>query len=65
MPRNDFIYHYDVAIEPEAVKPVHREIMKLLYKKYAGEAFGNAEPAYDGVKNLYTLKDLPVGKDGV
>ncbi len=65
LPRNDFIYHYDVTITPETVKAVHREVMELLYKKYAGEAFGKARPAFDGSRNLYTMVDLPVGRDGV
>ena len=65
LPQNDLIYHYDVTITPEAVKHVHREIMELVYKKYAGEAFGKARPAFDGSRNLYTMKDLPVGRDGV
>ena len=47
------------------MKPVHREIMELVYKKYAGEAFGKARPAFDGSRNLYMMKDLPVGRDGV
>ena len=65
LPRNDLIYHYDVIIKPEAVKVVLREIMELVYKKYAGEAFGKAKPAFDGSRNLYTMKELPVGRDGV
>ena len=65
LPRNDLIYHYDVIIKPEAVKVVLREIMELVYKKYASEAFGKAKPAFDGSRNLYTMKELPVGRDGV
>ena len=63
--RQDLIYHYDVTIAPETVRSVHREVMEQVYKKYAGEAFGKARPAFDGSRNLYTTKDLPVGRDGV
>ena len=65
LPPNDYLFHYDVTIEPAALKSVQREIIRLVYEKYGGEAFGKAKPAYDGSKNLYTMKDLPVGKDGV
>ena len=65
LPSNDTVYHYDVSIEPEPVKPVRREIMTILYEKYGTEAFGKAVPAYDGSRNLYAMKDLPVGKNGV
>lgn len=65
LPRNDLIYHYDVTIEPEAVKSVYHEVMQQVYDKYGGEAFGKARPAFDGSRNLYAMKDLPIGRDGV
>ena len=65
LPKSDLIYHYDVTITPDAAKSVHREVMEQVYERYAGEAFGKARPAFDGTKNLYTMKDLPVARDGV
>lgn len=52
-------------IHPETIKSIHRQIMEVVYNKYSGKAFGKTRPAFDGSRNLFTIQDLPIGKDGI
>ena len=60
------MYHYDVEIEPnKCPQRVNHQIVDALFKKYGRERLGGGRPAFDGKKNIYSCKELPVGDDGV
>ena len=58
------IYHYDVSIVPEASRDVNRAVIKTLEDNYQ-KVFKGEKPVFDGKKNLYTKKRLPIEKNGV
>ena len=59
------LYHYDVSIVPDKCpRRVNREIIEELVKVNADQ-FAHHKPVFDGRKNLYSRKLLPIGKDRV
>ncbi|KAJ1980491.1 hypothetical protein H4R35_001111 [Dimargaris xerosporica] len=55
------IYHYDVTIEPELKTAAKcRRVFEAYEKKYRQSHFGGAYPVYDGRKNLYAPRQLPL-----
>ncbi|KAI5063796.1 hypothetical protein GOP47_0020466 [Adiantum capillus-veneris] len=50
------IFHYDVAIEPEPPKGLHRAVLN----QGVQEKLPRARVAYDGQRSLYTAKELPL-----
>ena len=58
-----FIYHYDVDISPsKCPRSINREVMQAAVEKYARE-LGDYYPVFDGKKNLYTRRKLPITRD--
>ncbi|KAJ3670135.1 hypothetical protein LUZ60_010459 [Juncus effusus] len=54
------LYHYDVAINPEAKsRGTNRAIMAELLGAHKEAFFGGKLPAYDGRKSIYTAGALP------
>ncbi|CAH0387529.1 unnamed protein product [Bemisia tabaci] len=51
----EWIFHYDIATDPERPKRLLREVVDKFIKKH----FPTFRPAFDGKKNLYTSKPLP------
>ena len=59
------LYHYDVAIIPDKCpRRVNREIIEALIGAHA-DYFGHQKPVFDGRKNLYSRRPLPIGRDRV
>ena len=59
------LFHYDVAIIPEKCpRRVNREVVEEVVKKYS-HYFGGQKPVFDGRKNLYSKRPLPIGRDRV
>ncbi len=59
------LYHYDVSIIPDKCpRRVNREIIEELVKVHADQ-FAHHKPVFDGRKNLYSRKMLPIGKERV
>ena len=59
------LYHYDVAIVPDKCpRRVNREIVEALINAHA-DYFGHQKPVFDGRKNLYSRRPLPIGRDRV
>lgn len=59
------VYHYDVAIVPDKCpRRVNREIVEALVQAHA-DYFGHQKPVFDGRKNLYSRRPLPIGRDRV
>ena len=59
------LYHYDVAIVPDKCpRRVNREIIEALINAHA-DYFGHQKPVFDGRKNLYSRRPLPIGRDRV
>ena len=59
------LYHYDVTITPDKCpRRVNREIIEVLVNTHK-EYFGQQKPVFDGRKNLYSRKALPIGRDRV
>ena len=59
------LYHYDVAIIPDKCpRRVNREIIEALISAHA-DYFGHQKPVFDGRKNLYSRRPLPIGRDRV
>lgn len=52
------LFHYDVSIEPEPPKGLHRSIIGQAVKAYGQEKLRGAIPAYDGQRALYTARQL-------
>lgn len=62
---NCILYHYDVSIIPDKCpRRVNREIVEALVQNH-GEYFAMQKPVFDGRKNLYSRKPLPIGRDRV
>ncbi|KAJ8020589.1 Protein argonaute-1 [Holothuria leucospilota] len=68
IPHGD-IYHYDVTIAPEKCpRRVNREVIDYLvgaYSRNAPKIFEGQMPVFDGRKNMYTKKQLPIGQEKV
>ena len=59
------LYHYDISIVPEKCpRRVNREVIEALVDAQS-DFFGNIRPVFDGRKNMYTRKALPVGRERV
>ena len=59
------LFHYDVAIIPEKCpRRVNREVVEEVVKKYS-HYFGGQKPVFDGRKNLYSKRPLPIGRERV
>ena len=59
------LFHYDVAIIPEKCpRRVNREVVEEVVKKYS-QYFGGQKPVFDGRKNLYSKRPLPIGRERV
>ena len=59
------LYHYDVAIVPDKCpRRVNREIIEALINAHA-DYFGHQKPVFEGRKNLYSRRPLPIGRDRV
>ncbi|EFA11590.1 argonaute-2a isoform X1 [Tribolium castaneum] len=52
-------YHYDVSITPDTPKSFLRDVMNLFARKH----YPKNHPAFDGRKNLYSPKKLPLPND--
>ena len=62
---NCSLYHYDVTITPDKCpRRVNREIIETLVNTHK-EYFGQQKPVFDGRKNLYSRKSLPIGRERV
>lgn len=62
MPSAD-IFHYDISITPDKCpRRVNREIIETMVKRFQANIFSERRPVYDGRKNLYTTKPLPIDK---
>ncbi|XP_071810855.1 protein argonaute-2-like isoform X2 [Apostichopus japonicus] len=68
IPHGD-IYHYDVTISPEKCpRRVNREVIDYLvgaYSRSTPKIFEGQMPVFDGRKNMYTKKQLPIGQEKV
>lgn len=66
IPHGD-IYHYDVTISPEKCpRRVNREVIDYLvgaYSRSTPKIFEGQMPVFDGRKNMYTKKQLPIGQE--
>src|SRR5690554_859328 len=58
MPNNN-IHHYDVTITPDVPPPVNRKVFEHFITLHRRSDLGNANPVYDGRKNLFSAKALP------
>ena len=59
------LYHYDVTIVPDKCpRRVNREIIEALVQSHTDQ-FAHQKPVFDGRKNLYSRKLLPIGKERV
>ena len=54
------LYHYDVTITPKCPKRINRVVFEALMKTYAGKLVRDQKPAFDGNKNMYCRKQLPI-----
>ncbi|MCO5609555.1 hypothetical protein L7F22_063784 [Adiantum nelumboides] len=52
------IFHYDVTIEPDPPKGLHRSVLNQAVQAHQAEMLG-AMVAYDGQRALYTATELP------
>lgn len=65
MPPNQYMYHYDVEIEPSRCpRRIKHRIVEAVINKHSN-TFKGRKPAFDGQKNLYSREEIPVGKNGV
>ena len=62
--RDHDIYQYDVTIEPKCPAAVNRQIIQELVRVYAN-IFKSDKPVFDGKKNVYTVRALPIGNEKV
>ncbi|XP_024085954.1 protein argonaute-2-like [Cimex lectularius] len=58
---NMIVYHYDVTVEPEKPRAFYREAVELVRREY----FPNCYPSFDGRKNIYSYRKLPLQGDAV
>ena len=64
LPKGD-IHHYDLSISPDKCpRRVNRDIVEAMVSTYH-EVFGEQRPVFDGRKNLYSSRALPIGKKPV
>lgn len=55
------VYHYDIELTPRASKAIKRQVFHLAMQQSA--EIGSFLPVYDGEKNMYTARRLPL-KEG-
>lgn len=56
------IHHYDVSICPDKCpRRVNRDVVEMMVKSYH-QVFQDLKPVFDGRKNIYCRKALPIGK---
>ncbi|XP_015750003.1 PREDICTED: protein argonaute-3-like [Acropora digitifera] len=64
LPKGD-IHHYDLSISPDKCpRRVNRDIVEAMVSTYH-KVFGEQRPVFDGRKNLYSSRALPIGKKPV
>lgn len=62
---NCVLYHYDISIVPDKCpRRVNREIVEALVMSQA-QYFAHQKLVFDGRKNLYSRRPLPIGRDRV
>ena len=54
------VYHYDVEFEKKAPKAINRRVFAQAMKE--NPQYGKFMPVYDGQKNIYTARPLPLRK---
>ena len=64
LPKGD-IHHYDLSISPDKCpRRVNRNVVETMVNTYH-KVFGGQRPVFDGRKNLYSSKALPIGRKPV
>ena len=64
LPKGD-IHHYDLSISPDKCpRRVNRDVVEAMVSTYH-RVFGGQRPVFDGRKNLYSSKALPIGRKPV
>lgn len=64
LPKGD-IHHYDLSISPDKCpRRVNRDVVEAMVNTYH-KVFGGQRPVFDGRKNLYSSKALPIGRKPV
>ena len=64
LPKGD-IHHYDLSISPDKCpRRVNRNVVEAMVNTYH-KVFGGQRPVFDGRKNLYSSKALPIGRKPV
>ncbi|XP_074606189.1 protein argonaute-2-like isoform X1 [Acropora palmata] len=64
LPKGD-IHHYDLSISPDKCpRRVNRDIVEAMVSTYH-KVFGEQRPVFDGRKNLYSSRALPIGRKPV
>ncbi|CAG8587596.1 7850_t:CDS:10 [Ambispora gerdemannii] len=54
------IHHYDVSITPDVFPRLNRLVYDNFVRIHGAVAFGDSKPVYDGRKNLFAAKKLPL-----
>jgi hypothetical protein len=57
------IHHYDIKITPEVPPSLNRKIFRQLVKLYSKEKLDGTAIVFDGRRNIYAPKALPIGED--
>ncbi len=61
LPNDGDIYHYDVVIMPDKCpRGVNQEVVAKMVQEYQ-KIFKAEKPVFDGKKNLYSKRPLPIG----
>jgi len=64
LPKGD-IHHYDLTISPDKCpRRVNRDVVEAMVSTYH-KVFGGQRPVFDGRKNLYSSRALPIGRKPV
>lgn len=64
LPKGD-IHHYDLSIAPDKCpRRVNRDVVEAMVSTYH-KVFGGQRPVFDGRKNLYSSRALPIGRKPV
>ena len=64
LPKGD-IHHYDLSISPDKCpRRVNRDVVEAMVSTYH-KVFGGQKPVFDGRKNLYSSRALPIGRKPV
>ena len=53
------VYHYDATVTPDDPPPVNRKIYDQFITMHKAKDLNNANPVYDGRKNLFSSKEFP------